>query len=190
MKAFRDELLELLVDNVGEFIEVSPLVDKYCGQGSTFDDGDETKIRCRQAINLHLRELKDLGWINLTPQNGLSTAHSMNHDIGKRQFSLDYAINARMTTKGEIEYKKSKQEQAPTNTQNIGVNYGIASQSSDLRDLQAAFQPITTPHTVQNIATPKQGIMTSIGKWILDNIIGVIIAGLILGFIIYKLGWS
>ena len=111
MKDFRDELLELLLAHVGELNDITPLVDKYCGAGNEFEDGDQTKIKCRLNINLYLRELKEMGWINITSE--LSTGHHMNHQTGKREFLLDYQVRARMTTKGEIEYKKSKQIDEP-----------------------------------------------------------------------------
>ena len=114
MKDFRDELLELLLANVGEFIDIQPLVDKYCGKGNTFDEGDETKVKCRLNINLHLRELKEMGWILMTTQGGLGTGHSFNHALGKRQFILDNQVKVRMTTKGEIEYKKAKHDPQPS----------------------------------------------------------------------------
>lgn len=192
MKDFRDELLKLLLDNVGEFVDITHLVDKYCGEGNTFDDGDDTKIKCRLNINLHLRELKDLGWINMTTQGGLSASHKMNHDIGKRQFTLDYPVKVRMTTNGEIGYKAMIKQETPsvTNIQTIGVSNGIAAQQFDLKNLDAAFQPTTNPPIVQNTEAAKHGIITSIGKWILNHIVAVIIAGLILAFIIYKLGWN
>ena len=140
MKDFRDDLLELLIANVGEFIDIQPLVDKYCGEGNIFDNHDDTKIKCRLNINLHLRELKEMGWINMTSQGGLSTAHSFNHDIGKRQFILDHQVKVRMTTKGEIEYKKSKQIDEPRiyhdNSITVGRDLtGIASTGNVSGDL-------------------------------------------------------
>jgi hypothetical protein len=181
MKIFRDQLLELLLANVGEFVDLTTLIDKHCGVGNTFDNDDDTKIKCRLNVNLHLRELRDLGWINLNPQNGLSTSHSMNHEVGKRQFTLDYPVKARMTTKGEFEYKRTKRESETSNIQNIGVNYGIAAQVSQL---------MTTPQIIKTTEESHKGTLTSIGKWMLNNIVAVIIAGLILAFIIYKLGWN
>ena len=189
MKEFRTELLELLISHYGEFISINYLTDKYCGEGSLYTEG---KCKKRLSANLVLRELAGMNWINLYPDGGLSTAHAYNQNSSLREFIQDEPIKARLTTYGEVEYKKTKQDNASQvhNVQNIRTNYGIAAQSSDLKNLQAAFHPIATPQIVQNIATPKQGIITSIGKWVLDNIIGVIIAGLILGFLIYILGWN
>jgi Mn-dependent DtxR family transcriptional regulator len=84
---------------------------------------------------------------------------------------------------GEKEESRSVQ-----NIQNIETNYGIASQSSEtsLRD----FQPTINPPVQPAKADAKEGIMTSVGKFIFKNIIVVIIVGVILAFIVWKLGWN
>jgi len=190
MKDFRDELLKLLLDNVGEFVDITHLVDKYCGEGNTFDDGDETKVRCRLNINLHLRELKELGWINSTGE--LSTGHHMNHQIGKREFILDHRVKARMTTKGELEYKALTKQETPvvTNIQNIGTNSGVAIQSSDFSE--ANFLPITnpiiTPSVPENKTAGKISLWRKVKKEIWVIFIGVVI--MVVGtYIVWKLGW-
>lgn len=113
MKDFRDELLEFLFVHSSENMDIKPLTDKYCGEDTTFDTYDETKPKCRLRINTVLRELKDMGWITLYPQGGMSTAHGYNQELNKRQFIMDETVRVRMTMTGEIEYKKLKQEPIP-----------------------------------------------------------------------------
>ncbi len=191
MKEFRDDLLELLLAHVGEYIDITPLIDKYCGYGDEFESGDETKINCRLNINLHLRELKEMGWVNTTGE--LNTGHHMNHQTGKREFILDYPVKVRMTMKGELKYKALTKQKNPTvtNIQHIGINSGAAIQGSTL--FETDFQHSTNPTTVQNIETPSTGTKTSLGKFIINNIVWVIITtvigGLIVGFLLYKFGW-
>lgn len=122
MKDFRNELLEDLLAHSGEFIDIKYLTDKYCGQEDTFHYQDETIVRCRLKLNLVLRELKDMGWIMLYPQGGMSTAHTYNRELDKRQFIIDEPLKARMTTQGEIEYKKSKQIPLPQTYNDNSIN--------------------------------------------------------------------
>lgn len=192
MKDFRDDLLKLLLDHVGEFVDIAPLVDKYCGEGNTFDDGDNTKVKCRLNVNLHLRELKELGWINMTTQGGLSTSHRMNHDIGKREFTLNYPVKIRMTTKGELEYKAlTKQNTQPvTNIQNFGNNSGIAIQGSDFSeaDFLPKIKPTITPSVPDQNTAGKISLWRKVKKEVWAIIIGVLII-VIGGYILWKLGW-
>ena len=174
MKDFRDELLELLLANVGEFIDIQPMVDKYCGEGNIFDNGDDTKIKCRLNINLHLRELKEMGWINMTTQGGLSTGHSFNQDIGKRQFIIDHQVKVRMTTKGEIEYKKSKQIGEPRIYHDNSINVG--------RDLMGSANTgtisgnlINNPEDIESKSVNKKSLL--VNKWVLIlTAIGIAVA--------------
>ena len=134
-----------------------------------------------------------MNWINLYPNGGLSTAHTYNQNIGQREFLHEEPIKARLTTHGEVEYKKSKQDTSSQvhTVQNIGTNYGNASQSHNSSDtFLQAFQPTINPPTAPTTDATKQGIITSAGKWIFKNIIIVIIVTIISAFIIYKLGWN
>lgn len=114
MRDFRNELLEDLLANSGEFIEIKYLTDKYCGTQTEFDPHDTDISQCRLSINRVLRELKEMKWIDLYPSGGMSTAHSVNQAMGKRQFINDIPVKVRMTTQGEIKYKKTRQKQQPT----------------------------------------------------------------------------
>lgn len=193
MKEFKEELLEYLFKHSGESVDVLFIVKKivdinYDGI-CTQDD-----INKLLAINVILRELENMDWINCYPKGGMMTGSTgVPSDLNKRQLLGAISLKARMTTNGEIEYKKSKQEQHSKNIQNIGVNYGIAAQDSGFKNLQADFQPTTNPTTVQNIEAPSTGTKTSIGKFIMNNIVWVIITtvagGLIVGFLLYKFGW-
>jgi len=109
MKDFRNELLEDLLTHSGEFIDIKYLLDKYCGEDNTFEPTDQSLIKCRLNINLVLRELKEMKWILLQPQWGLSSSHMLDHSTNRRYFTHEQSVKARLTTHGEIEYKKSKQ---------------------------------------------------------------------------------
>ena len=190
MKDFRNELLELLLSHSTEFVDINHLTDKFCGEGSIYT---EEKSKSRLKVNLILRELAKMDWINLYPTGGLSTAHSFNQNSGQREFLHDQPVKARLTTHGEVEYKKSKQDTTPQvqNVQNIGTNYGNASQSHNSSDtFLQAFQPTINPPTAPTTPATKDGIISSVGKWIFKNIIVVIIVTIISAFIIYKLGWN
>lgn len=195
MKEFRNELLELLYANTGKWIEVNPLLEKYCGTETSFAPDDHTLLNCRNNITADLRELKNqMGWIYLHPE-GYNTGHHLNHDTGKRQFLFNDVVKAKMTMKGELEYGKIKKEEAAlppiTNIQNIGTNSGVAIQGSALSEID--FRPSINPPTEQNIEAPKQGKNTSGGKLIKKRIVEIIvmvIGGLILAFLIFKFGWN
>jgi hypothetical protein len=190
MKEFRKELLELLISHSGEFVDITHLTNKYCGE-NYFDT--EEKCNCRLNVNTILRELALMNWINLSPKSGISTMYSRNQETGIDEFTNDNPVKARLTTHGELEYKKSKQDTTPhvQNVQNIGTNYGNASQSSNSSDtFLQAFQPTINPPIVPTTEATKQCTITSAGKWILKNIIVVIIVTVISAFIIYRLGWN
>lgn len=189
MKDFRDELLEALLANPVEVIDIKYLTDKYCGEDDTFEAGDETKSKCRLRINRILRELEKMEWINLQPQGGMSTAHAYNHALNKRQF-LDYGpVKVRLTTKGEIEYKKSKLDTAPQKPSiHVGGDFKGVLTSGDATNPTyfEAHLPADTPQA--NINKPKSRIK-SIGIWMLDNI-WKIISGLLVAYIAYRLGFK
>lgn len=140
MKDFRDELLEDLLAHSGEFIDIKYLTDKYCGEDTTFAPDDQSLIKCRLNINLVLRELVEMKWILLQPQWGLSASHKLNHDTNRRYFTHEQLVKARLTTLGEVEYKKSKQLSNPQtyhdNSIHIGRDLtGVANTGNVGRDL-------------------------------------------------------
>lgn len=196
MNGFRKELLELLYANSGEYVDVNPLMEKYCGTETSFETGDYTLVNCRNNITTDLRELKNqMGWICLHPE-GYNTGHQLNHDTGKRQFLFNDRVKAKMTMKGELEYGKIKKDEInePKNETGIKIGDGFSGvfvHSSDLSETD--FRPSINPTTVQNIEAPRTGTKTSIGKFIMNNIVWVVIttviAGLIVGFLLYKFGW-
>lgn len=193
MRDFRNELLEELLTHSGGFIDIGHLLNKFGGDDNMFDPNDQTLIKCRLKINLVLSELKDMKWILIDPRWGFSSSHKLDPYSNRRYFTYEQPVRARLTTLGEVEYKKSKQEQPkPTNEIKIGDGFsGVLVHNSDLSETD--FRPITNPTTVQNIEAPSTGTKTSIGKFIMNNIIWVtittIIGGLIVGFLIYKFGW-
>jgi len=191
MAAFRDELLEYLLRNSGQFVDIKELVHKQCGEDQTFEQNDQTLPRCRLNVNLVLRELNEMGWINLTPTNGLSTGHHLNHETNRREFIFDVPVKARLTTKGEIEYKQLIQPPPPPagHTVVIGGNSTgdilLHSQKSTT-SLDFDHRPAETP---QANTTNKKNIWASIGKWMLDNIWKIVV-GVAIAFIAYKLGFK
>jgi len=191
MKNFRDELLQVLFDHAGDWIDLTQLVAKYCGEGNTFDNGDETKIKCRLNINLDLIELREkMEWINLSPQNGLSAAHKFNHDIGKREFILDYPVKARMTHRGQVEYKKSKESDIKHNVHIGGDFTGVLLQNSDVSNTN--FRPEINPANKQNIADKNMSLWAKFKKLIFRNIeviIGLVVAGLLVAYLAYRFHW-
>ncbi len=190
MQEFKKELLDLLLSHSGEFVDITHLTNKYCGENDFYT---EEKCNCRLNINTILRELALMNWINLSPKSGISTMYSRNQETGIDEFINNNPVKARLTTPGEVGYKNSKQDITPhvQNVQNIGTNYGNASQSSNSSDtFLQAFQPTINPPIVPTTPATKDGIMTSIGKWIFKNIIVVIIVTIISAYIIYKLGWN
>lgn len=189
MTGFRNELLELLLAHIGQFVELKELVAKYCGDGNMFEDGDYTKVNCRLNINLDLRELKGMGWINLTPQDGLSTSHRMNHGIGKREFTLDYNIKARMTTKGEVEYRRYKQEnESQTRGVKIGDGFsGVFIQDSFLRE-----SPIASNVTQHPSTNAKASAISMLWKFMDNPIVKVVLAiitGLAVAYFAFIFKW-
>lgn len=194
MKDFRNELLELLYANSGEWVEVNPLLEKYCGTETSFDPDDHTLLDCRNNITNDLRELKNqMGWIYLHPE-GYNTGHQLNHETGKRQFLFNDVVRAKMTMKGELEYGKIKKEEVVvspvTNIQNIGTNSGIAIHGSDFSE--ATFlpntNPIITPNVPENKTTWKISLWRKVKKEVWVIIVGVII--MVIGtYIVWKLGW-
>ena len=96
-------------------MDITAITDKFSGTDHTFDPNDHNTPECRLKLNRVLRELATMGWIDLQPTNGLSTSHHLNHSTMRREFILDMAVRARLTTTGEIEYKKMIQPSiAPT----------------------------------------------------------------------------
>jgi hypothetical protein len=180
MTDFRNELIESLLSQSGQLVDITNLISKYCGDNNSFEPKDETLIKYRLNINRVLTELKEMGWLNVQPSYGLTTAHKLNHETGRRQYTLEEPVKVRLTTKGEFEYKKLKQDTA-SNIQNIGVNNGIATQQSGVS------QQI---HISQLAAEAKKdSFWIRVWKWILRNA-GLILIGLILSYLTYKFGWN
>lgn len=189
MNQFRDELLEYVLIHSGEIVDIKFLTDKYCGESNVFDYGDESISRCRLSINRVLAELMDMGWVNVLPTHGMSTIHSLNHQLNKRQYTMDYPLKVRMTTKGELEYKKSKNEDVNQNNSiNIGGDF-IGNANTGISNTQSS--------RVANLATPIpdkkhktiMNILSIVSKWIFDNFIKIIV-GVMSAYIIYRMGFK
>lgn len=124
MKGFKDELLEDLLNHSGEFVDIKYLTDKHCGEDNTFEPADQRLIKCRLNINLVLGELKEMKWILIQPQWGLSSSHMLNQDTNRRYFTHEQPVKVRLTTQGEIEYKKMKQTAQPYNYHDNSIHVG------------------------------------------------------------------
>lgn len=180
MSAFRNELLEMLLAHSGQFIDIQDLINKYCGSDTTFAPEDHTLIRCRLHLNLILRELKNMEWILLSPQWGMSSAHMLNHETGRRYFIHDQRVQARLTTKGELEYKQSKyMEQVKGQSVTVtGDNKGQivlggdnANQSLD----NALINPIIDNTTNSKPAHPAKRSWLEILMWIVGIASGIFV---------------
>lgn len=189
MKEFRDDLLELLSNNSGEFVEITDLVDKYCGKGNTFDPDDCTKIECRQSINRHLNELREMGWIDVNP-NVLSTSHHMIEGQNLRQFMLDYRVRARLKTKGEINYKSMKRGQHEINSISIGDGFS----GTLITNTTVSHSTLNTLGQIrtEQKSPEKQKFFKRLFKFLLNHIAAIIvgiISAVIAGYILWKMGW-
>ena len=174
MKDFRNELLEDLLAHSGEFIDIKYLTDKYCGEDNTFPPDDQSLIKCRLNVNLILRELTEMKWILLQPQWGLSSSHMLNHDTNRRYFTHEQPVKARLTTLGEVEYKKSKQsthqQTYHDNSIHIGRDLtGVASTGDIGRDL--------TNNTEDKESKFINKKSLTVNKWVLIlTAVGIIVA--------------
>jgi hypothetical protein len=168
------ELLQLVDNTQLTEIELYPIIEKY---SIGLDFNEQKTFRNNLDSAIHELEL-----------NGYITKHNLNFSAssGGIWFSSSGSITGTLKRKE----KKEQENNSGALIQKIENNYGLASQNSDLKYLQADFQPITNPPIVQKTEQAKQGIISSIGMWILTNIVAVIISGLILALIIYKLGWN
>jgi hypothetical protein len=191
MKDFRDDLLEQLLEHSGEYVDIMPIVEKHFGEIKTFESDDDTVPRNRLKINEILRELAQMNWIKVTPQNGFSNGHHMNHQIMKREYILDHPVKARMTTQGEIEYKKVKREQEQKLSIHVSGDIVGSIVGSHAHDLD--FRPKINP-TIPAVAEPnKAGQKISLGKWIIKHIVPIIIticSGLLIAYLAYRFGWN
>lgn len=187
MREFRNDLLDMLLAE-GGFVDIKPLVNKYCGEENYFEDGDNTKVSCRLNINLVLRELKEMNWINTT--GDLSTGHHMNHEIGKREFILDYPVKARMTTTGEMEYNKIKKEQVKEKPSiQIGEGFsGVFIQDSDLRDSMIGNK-VTHTHNIKSNTNPITGFSKFIANPLVKFILAIV-AGLVIAYFVFLFKWN
>ena len=167
--------------HTSDFTDITFLTEKYGATGD-FDGNDDTIVKNRLNINLVLRELKDMGWINLAPQNGLATGHMRNQVTNKREFILDAPVKARLTTKGEMEYKQSKQ--SAETTKGHSVNIGGDSHAPIMVNSDGSFQ-VLNQHPKEE--TKKDSGIKKFGKWILENIWKIAI-GVLIAYICVKLG--
>ena len=189
MKDFRNDLLEELLLHSGEFIEISPLVIKHCGENRGFVDHNDPLVKCRLQINLVLSELKNMDWINLNPSSGISSSHSLNHNTQLREFTFNIPVKVRLTTKGEIEYKRSKQDagQSKPNIQ-VGDNFKGILTGGDSQH-STYLEPHLPKETPPAKAGKTKNIIVSILKWTWDNIWKIAVA-VIAGYILFRMGWK
>lgn len=139
MKDFRNDLLELLLEHSGEYVDIMPLIEKHFGDIYTFEQENDYAPKSRGKINDLLRELTEMKWINTIPPGGLSRSHHMNQQTMKREFIFDYSVKAKMTTKGEIEYKKAKKEEEPANPSiHVGGNFAGVLNTGEIKDSQVS----------------------------------------------------
>jgi hypothetical protein len=186
MRDFRNEVLEYLLTGTGQFMDLKHLTDKYCGTENTFEIGDETIIKCRLNVNMVLRELENMKWINLTPIGGMSNSHIYNQALNKREFVMDSPVKARLTTLGETEYKKLKKLDQPSQSgHTISVNGNINAPISVATD--KAVQTVSIDNETKK-EKPKE-FWQRIGKFIWENLLKIITA-VISGYILYRFGWK
>ena len=106
-----------------------------------------------------------MGWITFGPTGGINTGHTgaQEFGMGKRKLLIPFNVYAKMTMKGEIEYKKIIKEEIRNKEQSSAVaNIGN-------------FTGIPIWKLIINKIT--------------DNIIALIVA-VLAGFIIWKFGWN
>ena len=174
MKEFRDELLEELLAKSGEFIDIEHLLIKYCGEDRTFEPNDQTLIKCRLKMNLVLAELKKMEWILLDPQWGFSSSHKLDQYSNRRYYTLEMPVRVRLTTHGEIEYKKSKQSSQPQTYHDNSIHVG--------RDITGIANTGTVHNDIINNAedTEAKSInkkSLTVKKWVLIlTAVGIIVA--------------
>ncbi len=192
--AFKDDLIDELLSKPGEIIEIEHLRKKYCPHDDFFDPNVQNSLMsCRLNLNRTLSEFYNLKWIDLYPTSGFSAATAYDGNAKKRYFLSEGATKVRLTTFGEIELKKIKHLPI-TNQANIGTFTGVFLQGSSISDTDFTpeIKPIINPVIVPTTEAKKQGIITSIGKFLIKNITAIIIsviAAVLAGYILWRLDW-
>ena len=171
MVDFRNELLEMLLSQSGKFVDIHSLIVKHCGADTTFEPDDQTLISCRLNINLILRELKEMGWILIQPEWGISSSHMLNQQTGRRYFTHAMQVKARLTTKGEIEYKNMKKKDG----QKISITGDVIGSMVGSQSFESArLNPIIeTTNKIPPVKPPKRSVLEII-VWITGIIASLI----------------
>jgi hypothetical protein len=156
-------------------VDIAPLIEKY---SEGLDIMQQRSVRV--TIRSTLTDMKKDGEIEFND--------SVIGNITTTMASVFVGSGGFIRSTWKYVKEKEKQADKKENSIQVGTNYGIVSQDSEtsLRDFQPTMNPPITPTT----DAAKEGIITSIGKWILKNIIVVIITSLIVAFIVYKLRWN
>ena len=191
MTEFREELLEYLLAHSGAFVDIQHLHNKYCGEGNTFEEGDETKSRCRGNLNMALNDLVKMDWIAIYPTSGFSISHRrMHQEYPLREFTNDIPVQVRLNTYGEIEYKKLKIQSLPQEpTIKVGDNFTGNLSGGNMTGNQSDFSTHLPAETPQANTTKKASTIRKVVKWLLENLWKIILA-LIIAYLTYKLGFD
>lgn len=190
MNEFKIALLDFLCNNPSQTISIKHLTDLYCGEQTHFSlDEQDERINCRKELNNVLRDLQKMGWITFSPIGGLNTGTGYDEFTKKRCFIINEPVLARITTKGEIEYKQWKKVDEPIahvfNLNNISGKVAIATDNSK-QDISISDKSDRTSE-IQKVTLKK--FVTATIKWIADNIVKILVA-LVATYIAYKLGWK
>ncbi len=108
---FRDDLLEELAKTPLEIVPIKSIIDKYCDVIIEFPKEDKQKYESeRLKIISVLRELQKRDFIELIPERGLSAQSEFNPNTGNLKFSEGTDIRAMLTTVGEKEVNRNKDQ--------------------------------------------------------------------------------
>jgi hypothetical protein len=141
--------------------------------------GEQDEIlKCRLKLNLVLRDLVNAGWITIYPNNGFSSGTGYNAEFDMRQIIMDVPVQAKLNTKGQLEYNQLKELGKPKgHTFNIGENKGQIAMATDnaTQSLDnARISPHTQYTTNNNPANPPKRSWLEILAWIVGIIAGII----------------
>lgn len=105
---FKEDLLEFIFDKPLQYVDITEIYKKHYGDAIYFSEEEINKtVKDRLKIAQILNDLKEMGWISFTPNYGFSTGH---HRIFPNstafEFTLKDKVLVRLSTKGQLEYKK------------------------------------------------------------------------------------
>jgi hypothetical protein len=184
---FLNELEELLHSAPLSKVDILPLINQYT-------EGQDNN----EIVNTRLRITEILTQLKTTNHIGISESFYFAISNKSRGQYSDDPIYACGTLKFEKEYhEKRKPPVQPITITTHGDNSPVALRDVHMGDIQSeslnfeslpkqnpAISPIQMPKTIF------QKYWFKAASWILDHIIAVIIFGLILGYLLFRLGWD